>query len=202
MNEILIDSLGNIVEFRNMESKQHSKRIRECSVCLGKSVMKLYPEYELAPEKLVQIGWASSLYDIGKIAISDTIILKPAKLNEFGLIKSHMTKGSEIIQHRVHLNDRAIYEHAYDIARHHHEKYDRKGYPDGLKGDEISMAVPFRQSFSRLLRRSRRAWNICWPCIMMRTDKPKGNDFAGCKNMAPGRRAASREIILPVFFIL
>lgn len=143
VNEILIDSLSNIVEFRNMETKQHIKRIREYSLCLGKSVMKLYPEYELTPEKLLQIGWASSLHDIGKIAIPDSIILKPAKLtkDEFELIKSHTTKGSEIIQHRVRLNDRAIFDYAYDIARHHHEKYDGKGYPDGLKGDEISIAA-------------------------------------------------------------
>ena len=143
VNEILIDSLSNIVEFRNMESKQHIKRIREYSLCLGQSVIKLYPEYELTAEKLVQIGWASSLHDIGKIAIPDSIILKPAKLtvDEFELIKSHTTKGAEIIQHRVRLNDRAIFEYAYDIARHHHEKYDGKGYPDGLKGDEISIAA-------------------------------------------------------------
>ena len=143
VNEILIDSLSNIVEFRNMESKQHIKRIREYSLCLGKSVMKLYPEYELTPEKLIQIGWASSLHDIGKIAIPDSIILKPAKLtkDEFELIKSHTTKGPEIIQHRVRLNDRAIFDYAYDIARHHHEKYDGNGYPDGLKGDEISIAA-------------------------------------------------------------
>ena len=143
VNEILIDSLSNIVEFRNMESKQHIKRIREYSLCLGKSVMKLYPEYELTAEKLVQIGWASSLHDIGKIAIPDSIILKPAKLtkDEFELIKSHTTKGAEIIQHRVRLNDRAIFDYAYDIARHHHEKYDGNGYPDGLKGDEISIAA-------------------------------------------------------------
>ncbi len=143
VNEILIDSLSNIVEFRNMESKQHIKRIREYSLCLGQSVMKLYPEYELTAEKLVQIGWASSLHDIGKIAIPDSIILKPAKLtqDEFELIKSHTTKGAEIIQQRVRLNDRAIFEYAYDIARHHHEKYDGKGYPDGLKGDEISIAA-------------------------------------------------------------
>ena len=143
VNEILIDSLSNIVEFRNMESKQHIKRIREYSLCLGKSVMKLYPEYELTPEKLIQIGWASSLHDIGKIAIPDSIILKPAKLtkDEFELIKSHTTKGAEIIQHRVRLNDRAIFDYDYDIARHHHEKYDGNGYPDGLKGDEISIAA-------------------------------------------------------------
>ena len=143
VNEILIDSLSNIVEFRNMESRQHIKRIREYALCLGKSIMKLYPEYELTPEKLVQIGWASSMHDIGKIAIPDSIILKPAKLtqDEFELIKSHTTKGAEIIQQRVRLNDRAIFEYAYDIARHHHEKYDGNGYPDGLKGDEISIAA-------------------------------------------------------------
>ena len=143
LNEILIDSLSNIVEFRNLESKQHIKRIREFTLCLGKSMMKLYPECGLTPEQLDQIGWASSLHDIGKIAIPDTIILKPAKLtpDEFELIKSHTTKGAEIIQHRVRLNDRAIYDYAYDIARHHHEKYDGKGYPDGLKGDEISIAA-------------------------------------------------------------
>lgn len=143
VNEILIDSLSNIVEFRNMESKQHIKRIREYSICLGKSVMNLYPEYELTQEKLMQIGWASSLHDIGKIVIPDTIILKPAKLtpDEFEIIKSHTTKGAEIIQHRIRLNDKAMYEYAYDIARHHHEKYDGKGYPDGLTGDEISIAA-------------------------------------------------------------
>ena len=85
----------------------------------------------------------ASMHDIGKIAIPDSIILKPAKLtqDEFELIKSHTTKGAEIIQQRVRLNDRAIFEYAYDIARHHHEKYDGNGYPDGLKGDEISIAA-------------------------------------------------------------
>lgn len=143
VNEILLDSLSNIVEFRNMETKQHIKRIREYSICLGESVMKLYPEYGLTQKKLEQIGWASSLHDIGKIVIPDTIILKPAKLtpDEFELIKSHTTKGAEIIQNRVRINDRELYEYAYDIARHHHEKYDGKGYPDGLKGDEISIAA-------------------------------------------------------------
>lgn len=143
LNEILIDSLSNIVEFRNLETKQHIKRIREFSLCLGRSVMKLYPEYELTQEKLVQIGWASSLHDIGKIAIPDSIILKSSKLtpDEFEYIKSHTTKGAEIISQAIQLNDRAVHDYACDIARHHHEKYDGNGYPDGLKGDEISIAA-------------------------------------------------------------
>lgn len=143
VNEVIIDSLSNIVEFRNLESKQHIKRIREYSLCLGNSIMKLYPEYGLTREKLKRIGWASALHDIGKIAIPDSIILKPGKLtkDEFELIKSHTTKGAEIIQERVCLIDKELYDYAYDIARHHHEKYDGRGYPDGLKADEISIAA-------------------------------------------------------------
>lgn len=143
MNEILIESLSNIVEFRNLESRQHVRRIRELSLCLGKSIMDLYPEYQLTPKQLDQISWASSLHDIGKIAIPENIILKPGKLteNEFELIKSHTTKGAEIIAQAVQINDKEIYDYACDIVRHHHEKYDGKGYPDGLKGDEISIAA-------------------------------------------------------------
>lgn len=143
LNEILIDSLSNIVEFRNLESKQHVKRVREFVQCLGRSIIKLYPEYELTPEKLDQISWASSLHDIGKIALPDNIILKSGRLteDEFELIKSHTTKGEEIISQAIQLNDKNIFDYACDIARHHHEKYDGNGYPDGLKGDEISIAA-------------------------------------------------------------
>lgn len=143
LNEVLIDSLSNIMEFRNLETKQHIKRVREFVLCLGNSVMKYYPEYELTQEKLEQIGWASSLHDIGKIAIPDAIILKAGKLteDEFELIKSHTTKGEEMIAQSIRLNDKELFDYACDIARHHHEKYDGKGYPDGLKGDEISIAA-------------------------------------------------------------
>lgn len=141
--EALVVSLSNIMEFRNLESRQHIKRVREFTLCLGRNVMKLYPEYELTPEKLEQIGRASLLHDIGKIAIPDSIILKSGKLtpDEFELIKAHTTKGAEIISHAIRLNDKAIQDYACDIARHHHERYDGNGYPDGLKGDEIDIAA-------------------------------------------------------------
>ncbi len=140
---VLIESLSNIIEFRNLESEQHVKRIREFTFSLGKSVMHLYPEYELTEEKIDVIGWASSLHDIGKIVIPDNIILKPGKLNadEYEIIKSHTTKGAEIIERVIHIDNQVFCEYAYDIARHHHEKYDGKGYPDGLKGEEISIAA-------------------------------------------------------------
>ena len=142
-NEVLITSLSNIVEFRNLESEQHIKRIREFTLCLGTSVMNLYPEYKLTAENLDTIAWASSLHDIGKIVIPDNIILKAGKLteDEYEVIKSHTTKGAEIIERVIHLDNKEFCDYAYDIARHHHEKYDGNGYPDGLKGEEISIAA-------------------------------------------------------------
>ena len=141
--EVLITSLSNIVEFRNLESEQHIRRIRELSMCLGTCVMKLYPEYKLTAEKLDTIVWASALHDIGKIVIPDNIILKAGKLteDEYEVIKSHTTKGAEIIERVIHLDNKEFCDYAYDIARHHHEKYDGNGYPDGLKGEEISIAA-------------------------------------------------------------
>ncbi len=143
MKEVLIESLSNIVEFRNLESEQHVKRIREFTICLGKSVKKLYPEYQLTEEKIETIGWASSLHDIGKIVIPDSIILKAGKLtnDEYEVIKSHTTKGAEIIEKVIRLDNEEFCTYAYDIARHHHEKYDGNGYPDGLRGEAISIAA-------------------------------------------------------------
>lgn len=142
-NEVLITSLSNIVEFRNLESEQHIKRIREFTLCLGTCVMKLYPEYGLTAEKIDTIAWASALHDIGKIVIPDSIILKAGKLteDEYEVIKSHTTKGAEIIEKVLHLDNKEFCDYAYDIARHHHEKYDGNGYPDGIKGDDISIAA-------------------------------------------------------------
>lgn len=143
MDEILVDSLSNIVEFRNLESEQHIKRIREFTLCLGTSVMRLYPEYGLTEEKLEVIGRAASLHDIGKIVIPDHIILKSGKLtaDEYEVIKSHTTKGSEIIKKVIHIDNRVFCDYAFDIARHHHERYDGNGYPDSLAGEEISIAA-------------------------------------------------------------
>lgn len=143
MKEVLIESLSNIVEFRNLESEQHIKRIREFTICLGTSMMRLYPEYELTEEKIDTIGWASSLHDIGKIVVPDSIILKAGKLtgDEYEVIKSHTTKGAEIIEKVIRVDNEEFCSCAYDIARHHHEKYDGNGYPDGLKGEAISIAA-------------------------------------------------------------
>ena len=81
-----------------------------------------------------QISRASSMHDIGKIAIPDAILLKPGKLEqtEFEVMKLHTTKGCEIINTINYINDEEYLGYAYEICRHHHERYDGKGYPDGL----------------------------------------------------------------------
>jgi putative two-component system response regulator len=139
----MIEIICNIVEFRNMESGYHLKRIREFVRILGKHLMNMYPEIGLTPQRLEVIAQASAMHDIGKITIPDYILLKPGKLtkDEFEVMKSHTTRGCEIIQMLADVQDKEYFETSYDICRHHHEKYDGNGYPDGLKGEEISIAA-------------------------------------------------------------
>ena len=86
---------------------------------------------------------ASAMHDIGKITVPDTILLKPGRLtrDEFEVMKSHTTRGCDIIRMLSDIQDKDYFEYSYDICRHHHEKYDGNGYPDGLKGEDISIAA-------------------------------------------------------------
>lgn len=143
INGKLLDTLGNIVEFRDLESGEHVKRIKTFTYILGKSVMENYPEYNLTPEKLEVITAAAILHDVGKIVIPDNILNKPGRLtnDEFDIMKTHTTKGSEIIKRLEFLDDLEFSTYCYEISRHHHEKYDGKGYPDGLTGDDIPISA-------------------------------------------------------------
>jgi len=142
-NNKIIETICDIVEFRNLESGYHLKRIKYFVQILGKYAMQMYPEYGLTKDKIEIIAHASAMHDIGKISIPDTILLKPGRLtkDEFDVMKSHTTRGCEIINMLVDIQDREYYEASYDICRHHHERYDGGGYPDGLKGEEISIAA-------------------------------------------------------------
>ena len=141
-NDVMIDAMSNVVEFRNMESGQHVKRIRVFTKALAEEIMKRFPEYELTPHKIEIINQAAAMHDIGKITVPDNILLKPGRLTaeEFEVMKAHTSRGSEMIATFVHLEDEEYYNYCYDICRHHHERFDGRGYPDGLKGDEIGIA--------------------------------------------------------------
>ncbi len=142
-NENIIRVLGTIVEYRNLEGGNHIARIEKYTEILGNQLMQDYPEYELTPEKVHVIVSASALHDVGKILIPDSILLKPGKLtnDEFEYMKSHSVRGYDIIdQIATSWGDEYI-KYSKEITRWHHEKYDGKGYPDGLRGERIPISA-------------------------------------------------------------
>ncbi|MDO5142387.1 MAG: response regulator [Eubacteriales bacterium] len=142
-NERIIDILGTVVEYRDLESGEHIFRVRELTALLAQSMIALHPETGLTKEKADLIAAASPLHDLGKITISDTILLKPGKLTprEFELMKTHTTNGAQMLQHIEGVWDAEYTQLCCEICRHHHERYDGRGYPDGLKGDEIPLSA-------------------------------------------------------------
>lgn len=138
-----IEVLGTIIECRNLESSEHIRHIKEYTRILAEEMMQLYPEYELTEKKIEVIVSASALHDIGKITIPDSILLKPGKLNaeEYEYMKSHTTRGGEILSSVKGIWDKDCERVSYEICRHHHERYDGNGYPDRLKGEEIPISA-------------------------------------------------------------
>ncbi len=142
-NEKIIDVLGTVVEYRNAEERVHVRRVKDFTGILAKRMMQDYPEYDLTEEKINVISSASVLHDIGKVMISDAVLLKPGKLTdeEYEYVKSHSIRGYDIINSIADLWEDEYTQCSKDIARYHHEKYDGSGYPDGLKGDEIPVSA-------------------------------------------------------------
>ncbi len=158
-NEKIIDVLGTVVEYRNLEERTHIKRVKEFTQILGKYMLSDYPEYELTQEKVNVIAAASVLHDVGKVMISDTVLLKPGKLtkDEYEYVKSHSLRGYDIICSIADVWEEEYVKYSREITRSHHEKYDGSGYPDGLKGEEIPISaqiVSMADCFESLLSES------------------------------------------------
>ncbi len=143
MNNDILELLGNLVEGRDVESGEHIKRVRHFTKYLAEQVMEDYPEYGLTEEKVQLIASASALHDVGKICIPDSILLKPGKLTpeEFNVMKTHCERGCHILKESPRDWDEDYLNTSYEICRYHHEKYDGRGYPEGLKGEEIPIAA-------------------------------------------------------------
>ncbi len=142
-NSIMIDALSSIIEYRSVETGQHIHRIRLFTKTLLTDVARVYPEFGLNDHKISMISSASSMHDIGKIAIPDQILNKPGKLteHEYEIMKTHTTKGCEMLESLDRMGDREYLMYAYNICRYHHERWDGRGYPDGLKGDAIPVCA-------------------------------------------------------------
>lgn len=142
-SEQLVDIIGSLVETRNMESRGHIRRMKAFTGLLATEIMKAYPEYNLDRETVAIISATSAFHDMGKIAIPDAILFKPARLTleEFDVMKTHTTMGCEMLDKMGDIWDENYKKTAYEICRHHHEKFDGHGYPDGLKGDEIPISA-------------------------------------------------------------
>lgn len=138
----LLEIMANIVEYRNLESGEHVKRTQEFTrIFVDYLIENPHPDYMINQEDYNIILRAVPLHDLGKIGIPDVVLLKPGRLTpeEFEIIKTHSTIGSEIIENVLYLNDERYFKYCYDICRYHHEKWDGNGYPDGLKNTEIPL---------------------------------------------------------------
>lgn len=142
-NIAVIDMLSSVVEHRSLESGLHIRRIRMYTKILLEEVARNYQEYHLDARKIRLITESSSMHDIGKIAIPDSILNKPGKLSpeEFEVMKTHTVKGCEILSGLDRLQDPEYLQYAYYICSYHHERWDGSGYPDGLKGNSIPICA-------------------------------------------------------------
>lgn len=141
-NDFLVQALSSVVEFRNLESSEHVKRVQLFTEIMLKYVVSLYPEYHLLDEDVDDIVRAAALHDIGKIATPDAILLKPGKLTaeEFEEMKKHTVYGCDLLE-KFKQEENTFYRYCYEIVRYHHERWNGKGYPDGLSGDRIPISA-------------------------------------------------------------
>ena len=142
-NRMMISILSQIVEFRNGESGQHVLNINILTGLLLESLVKKTDKYHLNWSDRLLITTASALHDIGKIGINDRILNKPGKLTEeeFEVVKRHPVIGASILKNLALHQDEPLVKVAYEICRWHHERYDGRGYPDGLKGEQIPISA-------------------------------------------------------------
>ena len=121
-NEFLINALSSVVEFRSLESGEHIQRVKYFTKILLRYVKDEFPEYGLTDESGNPITNAAALHDLGKIAIPDSILLKPGKLtkDEFEEMKKHTVYGCELLEN-FKQEDNEFYQYCYDICRFHHE---------------------------------------------------------------------------------
>lgn len=142
-NRMMISILSQIVEFRNGESGSHVVNIKRITELLLDRLPMRTNKYTVSGTEQLLIPMAAALHDIGKIGIDDKILNKPGRLTkeEFEIMKTHSAIGANMLESLEQFRDEPLLKIAHDICRWHHERYDGRGYPDGLKGDEIPISA-------------------------------------------------------------
>ena len=140
---MLVNVLSQIVEFRNGESGSHVRHIRILTEKIMAQLLRKTDKYSLSSEEQDNITLASALHDIGKIAIDEKILNKPGRLTpeEFAVLKTHTTEGAALLHRLENFDTEPLLQTACGIARWHHERWDGRGYPDGLAGDDIPIGA-------------------------------------------------------------
>lgn len=143
MNDRFVEVMCSIIESKEEESMGHVKNVRKYTELLAKKAADKFPELGLDEKRISLITKGSVLHDIGKVTLDDSILKKTTNLtkDEEEMMKSHTTKGSEIVQEMVDIQDAEYFQVCYNICRYHHEQYDGKGYPEGLAGDDIPLSA-------------------------------------------------------------
>lgn len=143
INSMMISILSNAIETRNHESGAHVLHVRVLTEILLRRLIRRTDRYQLSQTDISQITMLSALHDIGKIRIPEGILNKPGKLDpdEWEKMKQHTVFGDEILQQMADSQANPFIRTAREICRYHHERWDGKGYPDGLRGDEIPVSA-------------------------------------------------------------
>lgn len=143
INNMMITIFSHVVELGNSESGSHTRNVQIITNMLLKALVNLTDKYDLSEEDISMISSVASLHDIGKIMIPEKILNKPGKLSnkEWEIMKKHTVNGDEFLKNIPIDQNEKLMTVAHEICRHHHERFDGGGYPDGLSGDEIPISA-------------------------------------------------------------
>ena len=141
LSDVTIFTIISVIGKRDDETGGHIARTSEYVGALAHKLVETgYHADELTPEHIRMMKKSAPLHDIGKVAISDAILKKPARLTpeEFDIIKTHTTIGADaLLEARDMMGEASFLDTGEILARYHHEKWDGKGYPEGLAGEDI-----------------------------------------------------------------
>lgn len=142
-NNTMINILSHVIEYRNNESGQHILHVRMMTDILLRRLIEITDKYPLTETDISMIASVSALHDIGKISVPKAILNKPGKLDpeEWEIMKSHAAIGDSMLSDIGMQQSETLMNLAHEICRWHHERWDGRGYPDGLKGDEIPISA-------------------------------------------------------------